>query len=149
MNSASNTFWWNNWATGKSIAFVWRELDERIPSAVALRSRVMSLQAVTCKTCGAADETASHILVSCNLAKRVWEEVTKWTKLPMVNTAGSIAELLQVIMDSQRSQKERKVLHAIAIQTMWSLWKTRNAKIFAGRQRTNQMIIEEIKDSSF
>ncbi|XP_021991913.1 uncharacterized protein LOC110888710 [Helianthus annuus] len=103
LNSAPCTFIWNNWVTTKSIMFVWRAIEEKILSAVALRSRGMNQIQVICKTCGAAEETADHILLGCNFARRIWEPITFWLKIPMVNTEGSIAELLQEISDIPRS----------------------------------------------
>ncbi|XP_022024154.1 uncharacterized protein LOC110924459 [Helianthus annuus] len=137
------------WATGKSTTFVWRAIDNKIPSAVALRDRGINLQEVTCKICGAGDESAEHILLRCNLAARVWEAVKDWTKTQSVNINGSIGELLQSILEGQRSRHRRKMLHAIAIQSMWILWKNRNEKVFTGKLRSAQMIIGDIKDTSF
>ncbi|XP_021980285.1 uncharacterized protein LOC110876420 [Helianthus annuus] len=149
LNSSPSMFCWNSWATGKSAAFVWRAIENKIPSVVALRDRGINLQDVTCKICGARDESAEHILLSCNLAARLWEAVKNWTKTQSVNINGSIAELLQSILEGQRSRHRRKMLHAIAIQSMWILWKNINEKVFTGKLRSAQMIIEDIKDTSF
>ncbi|KAF5794967.1 hypothetical protein HanXRQr2_Chr08g0334251 [Helianthus annuus] len=75
--------------------------------------------------------------------------VKMWTGLPMENTVNNVKDLLHSILESHKSRNVKKFLHAIAIQTMWILWKNRNDKIFSGRHRTIQMIIEEIKDTSF
>ncbi|XP_022041764.1 uncharacterized protein LOC110944409 [Helianthus annuus] len=144
-----SNFYWNNWATGKSVAFVWRAIDEKIPSAVALRNRGMNIQDVRCKICGVEDETAGHLLLRCNLAKRIWDAVSTWTRFPMYNTAASVSELLQLISESNRSRSVRKLLHAIAIQSMWIMWKNRNERVFTGRQRASQLIVEDIKDTTF
>ncbi|XP_021979110.1 uncharacterized protein LOC110875222 [Helianthus annuus] len=149
LNSSPSTFCWNSWATGNSAAFVWRAMDNKIPSAVALRDRGVNLQEVSCKICGAGDESAEHILLHCNLAARVWEAVKDWTKTRWVNTNGSIAELLQSILDGQMGSHRRKMLHTIAIQAMWILWKNRNEKVFTGKLKPAQIIIEDIKDTSF
>ncbi|XP_021990982.1 uncharacterized protein LOC110887718 [Helianthus annuus] len=149
INVAPNSFYWNNWATAKSSAFVWRATDEKIPSAVALANRGMELQETSCKICGEGDEDAAHILINCNFARRVWEAVQIWTGLSMVNDVSNVYDLLKKTTESNKSRCKRKILHAIAIQTMWLLWRNRNDKIFSGRSRTVQMIIEEIKDASF
>ncbi|XP_035839067.1 uncharacterized protein LOC118486611 [Helianthus annuus] len=148
INTVPNSFCWNSWVTKKSSMFVWRAIVEKIPSAVALRNRGMNIQDVMCKICDECEETAVHILLRCNFAKRVWSEVTKWTKTPMVNTEGNLTDVLQVFLDSQRCRNVKKCLHAIAVQSMWKLWINRNDRIFAGRNRSVQMIMEEIKDSS-
>ncbi|KAJ0545597.1 putative RNA-directed DNA polymerase [Helianthus annuus] len=149
ISSSPNNYCWNNWATRKSATFVWRAIDEKIPSAAALRNRGMNIDDVTCRICGADDETAVHILLKCNLAKRIWEAVSTWTRIPTVNSVDNITELLQMILEGQRSRTARKLLHAIAIETMWILWKNRNDKVFTGRHRAAQTIIEDIKVTTF
>ncbi|KAJ0941285.1 hypothetical protein HanRHA438_Chr02g0092791 [Helianthus annuus] len=114
-------------------------IEEKIPSATTL----------TCKTCGAANETAVHILLSCNFAKRIWEAITNWLKIPMINIDGSLSELLQEVSEIQRSRKIKKVIHAVVVQTMWILWKIRNEKVFSGTQGVLQTAIEDIKETSF
>ncbi|KAF5807902.1 hypothetical protein HanXRQr2_Chr04g0139321 [Helianthus annuus] len=52
-------------------------------------------------------------------------------------------------MDLQRSRNKRKVIHAIVLQTVWWLWKTRNEKVFRGKLGVIQRIIEEIKEESY
>ncbi|KAJ0534347.1 putative reverse transcriptase zinc-binding domain-containing protein [Helianthus annuus] len=110
--------------------FDWRAVEEKVPTAATLRSRGMNHPDMTCKTCGAADETAAHVFIQCNFAKIIWEKIVTWIRIPLVNTDGSIKELLQELNDLQRSQNLRKAIHAIAIQTMWLLWKAMNEKVF-------------------
>ncbi|MFS7939565.1 putative reverse transcriptase zinc-binding domain-containing protein [Helianthus anomalus] len=149
INLPPNTFCWNRWVIGKSMAFVWRAIEEKIPSATALRNKGMNQIEVTCKTCGAVEESAVHILLRCNFAKRVWEAITKWLRIPMVNIDGNLKELLQEILELHRSRNVRKAIHATVIQTMWILWKTRNEKLFKGKQSVIQTVIEDIKNASF
>ncbi|XP_021985280.1 uncharacterized protein LOC110881271 [Helianthus annuus] len=121
LNEQAYEFVWNKWAPGKSLMFVWKAVEEKVPTTTALRGGGVNLQNVICQTCGAAEETAAHVLLQCNFAKRVWEEIVKWTKIPAANTEGNLKELLQELNDLQRSRKMRKAIHAIAIQTMWTI----------------------------
>ncbi|KAM0012127.1 putative EF-hand domain, reverse transcriptase zinc-binding domain-containing protein [Helianthus debilis subsp. tardiflorus] len=63
-------FSWNNWVSGKYTTFVWRANEEKIASAMALRNRGINLLDTICKTCGAAEESAVHVLLRCNFAKK-------------------------------------------------------------------------------
>ncbi|KAM0043258.1 putative reverse transcriptase zinc-binding domain-containing protein [Helianthus debilis subsp. tardiflorus] len=54
----------------------------------------MNLPNVTCKTCGAADESTHHILIECNFAKRVWEMISKWLRIPVVNPEMNLKDML-------------------------------------------------------
>ncbi|KAF5754404.1 putative reverse transcriptase zinc-binding domain-containing protein [Helianthus annuus] len=129
--------------------FVWRAIEEKIASAVALRNRGINSLDTVCKTCGAAEESAAHILLRCNFAERTWELVTNWLKIPMVNVEGSLTDLLVETSEVQRSKGVRKAIYAVIIQTIWILWKTRNEKVFKGRQGKVQTVIEEIKEASY
>ncbi|XP_021995540.1 uncharacterized protein LOC110892697 [Helianthus annuus] len=128
LNMTADDFDWNSWATSKSIMFVWRAIQDKIPSAVALRHRGVNIPDVTCKICGAAEETTDHILVSCNYATRIWEMITNWVKIPKVNSDGNVKDVLKEMNEIHRNGKIKKVIHAITIQTMWSLWRARNDK---------------------
>ncbi|XP_022007305.1 uncharacterized protein LOC110906490 [Helianthus annuus] len=134
LNVPAFEFHWNRWTTNKSLMFVWRAIEEKVPTATTLRNRGMNLPDVICKTCGAADKTAAHVLIQCNFTKRIWEKIINWTGIPMVNTEGSIKDLLQELNELQRSKNVRKAIHVIAIQTMWLLWKNRNEKVFSNKQ---------------
>ncbi|XP_022042262.1 uncharacterized protein LOC110944926 [Helianthus annuus] len=149
LNSTAYEFGWNNWESNKCIMFVWRAIEEKIASATALRNRGLNVQEIVCKTCGADEESAEYILLKCNFAKRTWEMVTSWLKIPMVNVNGSLKDILVEINEIQRSRSMRKAIYAVAIQTMWHLWKTRNERVFKGRQGKVQTVIEEIKETSY
>ncbi|XP_021984692.1 uncharacterized protein LOC110880478 [Helianthus annuus] len=99
--------------------FVWRAIDEKIASAKAPRSRGLNLPDIVYKTCGADEESAVHILLKCNFAKRTWEQVTSWLKIPMVNVNDSLKDILLEINEIQRSKGMRKAIYAATIQTMW------------------------------
>ncbi|XP_021979327.1 uncharacterized protein LOC110875436 [Helianthus annuus] len=113
LNEPAFDFVWNNWATKKGLIFVWRAIEERIPTATALRHRGMNLSETICKTCGAAEESAAHVLLQCNLAKRVWEKITMWIRIPMVNTDGNLKELLSELNEMNCSRKMRKVIQQL------------------------------------
>ncbi|XP_021971459.1 uncharacterized protein LOC110866624 [Helianthus annuus] len=124
-------------------------MEGKIPTATALRNRGLNIPDVTCKICGAAEETADHVLIQCNFAKRIWDKIVNWIGIPMVNLEGSIKDLLQELFGLQRNKKVRKATHAIAIQTMWILWKNRNGKVFSNKHGPAQLITEEIKEASY
>ncbi|XP_022030628.1 uncharacterized protein LOC110931551 [Helianthus annuus] len=108
LNVTADDFVWNSWATSKSIMFVWRAIVDKIPLAVDLKYRGVNLLDVTCKICGAVDETADHILLKCNFATRVWEMVTNWVNIPMVNTNGNVKDLLKDLNEIHRNGKMMK-----------------------------------------
>ncbi|XP_022024332.1 uncharacterized protein LOC110924646 [Helianthus annuus] len=149
LNDPATDFVWNRWTTNKSLMFVWRAMEGKIQTAAALRNRGLNIPDTSCKICGAAEETAEHVLIQCNFAKRIWDKIANWIGIPMINLEGSIKDLFQELFGLQRSKKVRKAIHAIAIQTMWALWKNRNGKVFSNKHGPVQLITEEIKEASY
>ncbi|KAM0032887.1 putative reverse transcriptase zinc-binding domain-containing protein [Helianthus debilis subsp. tardiflorus] len=129
--------------------FVWRAMEGKIPTAAALGNRGLNILDASCKICGAAEETAEHVLIRCNFAKRIWDKIANWIGIPLVNLEGSIKDLFQELFGLQRSKRARKVIHAIAIQTMLALWENRNGKVFSNKHGPVQLITEEIKEASY
>ncbi|KAJ0454993.1 putative reverse transcriptase zinc-binding domain-containing protein [Helianthus annuus] len=149
LNTQVGDFVWNKWASGKSNMFAWRAVENKIPSAVGLRERGMSLPDYTCRLCGIAEESADHVLMQCSFAKQVWNAVLRWVKCPEVNLDGSLKHMLHEIIDIRRGRYIRKAIHAVTLQTIWNIWKIRNEKIFKGKPGTVQKAVEDIKDDSY
>ncbi|XP_022008318.1 uncharacterized protein LOC110907678 [Helianthus annuus] len=124
-------------------------MEERIPTTTALKNRGLNIPDVTCGICGAAEETAAHILIQCNFAKTTWEAVADWLHIPRLNTEGDIKDLLVELKELQRGKNKKRAIHAVVIQTMWILWKNRNGKIFSNKQGDVQRIMMEIKEASY
>ncbi|CAI9279290.1 unnamed protein product [Lactuca saligna] len=64
----------------KVLGFVWRAKQNRIPSAEALKNRV-ALPSTLCSACSEVDESGDHILVSCSIAKEVFQSIFQWCKI--------------------------------------------------------------------
>lgn len=47
------------------------------------------------------------------------------------------------------TSKGTKMAHSISIQTLWTIWKQRNAIIFRGSRRPAQVFFNEIRDECF
>ncbi|KAK1416495.1 hypothetical protein QVD17_32286 [Tagetes erecta] len=64
--------------------FVWRARLDRFSAKSALIARGAGINGGGFSMCIEADETPSHLLVSCPFASRVWEQVAAWCGVSLV-----------------------------------------------------------------
>lgn len=62
---------WNALTAPKIEVFMWRTLSSAIPVASNLVTRGMKVD-MLCQHCGMQDETANHVLFTCEVARQVW-----------------------------------------------------------------------------
>ncbi|GKD20615.1 RNA-directed DNA polymerase, eukaryota, reverse transcriptase zinc-binding domain protein [Tanacetum coccineum] len=65
--------------------FVWRVLHGRILVCVKLDKIGIDLDSLLCPCCDDSVESCDHSLVTCNVAKSVWDKIFKWWKIGPVN----------------------------------------------------------------
>ncbi|XP_022041224.1 uncharacterized protein LOC110943800 [Helianthus annuus] len=149
LNEDADSFMWNNWTTNKCSMFVWRAVQGRIPTTTQLRQRGMQISSIICKVCGREDETPDHVLVKCDYAKEVWEQIWNWVKISGAQKPDTIKEMIEAVNDFQWPKVKKKAVHAVFILTAWRIWKNRNTKVFKDRGEAAFKIIEDIKEESY
>ncbi|KAJ0507927.1 putative reverse transcriptase zinc-binding domain-containing protein [Helianthus annuus] len=139
---------WNNWVPKKVGIVAWRAQKERLPTRFELSRRGIPVQSLECAICGAYTESSEHLFISCELAQIVWQLVYQWCKAHSF-FAFRIIDILEDHKFYQGSVKRKKAFHAVCLITIWSLWKSRNERIFSGTEKSITNILEEIKATSF
>jgi hypothetical protein len=137
------------WVPVKVRFFVWRAVDGKIATLVALNSRGMNFANTVCSSCGVGQDSADHILVSCLYAKIVWWHVFVWCGILFPGNLSTINEYLEALETMQVSVVRKKLLHAIVLATGWNLWMACNNKIFKGKATTAYKCVAEIKEIAF
>ncbi|XP_021995756.1 uncharacterized protein LOC110892933 [Helianthus annuus] len=141
-------FEWNNWVS-KKVGFVaWRAEMERLPTKHALSVQNVPVLDQMCVLCGDCIETSEHIFVSCQFAQMIWQNLAGWCMIPPIFAFG-INGLLTLHETSSGSRKMRKALHAVALVTFWSLWKSRNEAVFGQIVPNSTKLLEEIKAMAY
>ncbi|KAJ0623417.1 putative reverse transcriptase zinc-binding domain-containing protein [Helianthus annuus] len=144
----ARVFEWNNWVPKKVGIVAWRAEMERLPTKCALLARNIPVQNQTCVMCGNYDETSEHIFVSCHFAQLIWQNVAIWCLIPLI-IAFDIKDLLTLHEISSGSTRKKKVLYAIILVTLWSIWKSRNEFVFQQITPNTTKILEEIKAMAY
>ncbi|GJY92501.1 RNA-directed DNA polymerase, eukaryota [Tanacetum coccineum] len=83
-NTTQKTLW-NKLAPKKVNVFIWRVLHGRISVRVELDKRGIELDSILCPCCDDSLESYDHCLVTCNVAKTVWDRIFEWWKISPIN----------------------------------------------------------------
>ncbi|KAJ0853894.1 putative reverse transcriptase zinc-binding domain-containing protein [Helianthus annuus] len=140
---------WLYWLPRKINCFMWRVVLNRIPTREALARRNITLPSASCVLCNLVEESADHLLVTCQYAQQVWVAISLWFKMPLPRYLLSVVELLEFAQQQQLADNKKKVIYTIIASVCWLLWRTRNDLIFNNKYKQVQKIIGEIKALSF
>lgn len=122
-------FRWNKGSPIKVNRFIWRSIQKKIPSAMALRNRGIDIKHDNCGACINDTECSDQILISCPFACEVSKQVFNWCNIQQENFA-SVTDLLSFIANWGRCRKKRKRFISICYGLIWNLWKNRNDRAF-------------------
>ncbi|KAM0005071.1 putative reverse transcriptase zinc-binding domain-containing protein [Helianthus debilis subsp. tardiflorus] len=129
---------------------MWRVVLNRIPTREALARRNITLPSKSCALCDLVEESADHLLITCQYAQQVWVATSLWTKIPLPRYLLSVVELLEFAQQQQQTSSKKKMAFYTIIATVcWLLWRTRNDQIFNNKHKHVQKIMGEIKALSF
>ncbi|KAJ0544992.1 putative RNA-directed DNA polymerase transcription factor SBP family [Helianthus annuus] len=142
-------FFWNSWATPKANFLAWRALQGRVASKLGLAARGVHLPNLMCDRCGYELESPDHIFVSCLFARCIWWNIFRWIKVPMPPECTSLGDLLESLHNTPGSQKWKRIVHMVALASIWRIWIARNKKVFDGKFITVQKTVEDVKEDAF
>ncbi|GKA37270.1 RNA-directed DNA polymerase, eukaryota [Tanacetum coccineum] len=141
-------FKWNKILPIKINISSWRIFHKRLPTRCNLDRRGIDLNSTRCPACGEDIETEEHLFNSCRIAKHTWSKVLIWWKINNV----SISSLSDAINLAERVSipGNLKAYFDVVVQTtLWFLWRFRNEMCFSLKQPSKDLILNEIKLSSF
>ncbi|KAJ0921865.1 putative reverse transcriptase zinc-binding domain-containing protein [Helianthus annuus] len=144
----AKVFKWNNWVPKKVSIVAWRAAMERLPTKCALASRNISVQNNLCVLCGDYAETSEHLFVACQFAQMIWQNIADWCNIPPIY-AFDLNDVLFLHETCSSNSTKKKVIHAVILTTIWSLWKLRNDSVFNNSVPHTTKILDEIKAMAF
>lgn len=119
----------------KKIAIlIWRVKLGRIPCREVLDKMGIDLNSLLCPICLKEVETASHALVQCEEASKIWQAVARWWKIDL-GGIGSVEELLTNCSGPEESDNQPKLWKETVWSFIYLLWSHRNRVIFDKDQR--------------
>ncbi|KAJ0899075.1 putative reverse transcriptase zinc-binding domain-containing protein [Helianthus annuus] len=102
-------FEWNNWTPIKVNFLLWRLIQDKLPTKMALVRRNVAVQNVMCKMCGNEEETALHLFASCRYALRIWDFVSGWCRLQPIYFL-ELKDLAQLHKRNRGSKRWQKLV---------------------------------------
>lgn len=121
---------WNKLVPKKVNLFVWRLLNNGIPTHVNLFGRGVDVNTVRCNLCDNGFDDISHIFHRCRFMCDTRRKVNDWLKLniPNMDPLGTVAWY----KDLQITNHQREVIEAILFIWWWQTWKERNKALHNG-----------------
>ncbi|XP_021979164.1 uncharacterized protein LOC110875275 [Helianthus annuus] len=125
-------FKWNSWAPLKANYFVWRALMGKVATKNELLKHGIQIPDPLCVTCGCDEENVDHLFAKCLTARSIWWNVFSWLKIPWHPNLESLQEILEMLQNSPGAKTWKRLVHLIAVATIWRIWNIRNKRIFEG-----------------
>ena len=140
--------WWNNWVPIKINFFGWRAVLNRLPTKSELARRGVPMPSSFCSFYSQREENDLHMFLECSWVKDVWSVWITWSELDLRGVQ-NVEQLLHLSHVSCQSPKQKKVMHAVMMVTLWVIWKARNDRIFNNRWSTPGSLLDKIKAQLF
>ncbi|GKD22331.1 hypothetical protein Tco_1224034 [Tanacetum coccineum] len=98
--------------------------------------------------CDDSIETEDHIFVSCPIAKDTWKCIADWWNIPNI-TIANLLEGLNLADTVPITAASISFFDVVVQITHWLLWRFWNNTTFATKRPNKQLIIDDVKLSSF
>ncbi|KAJ0865305.1 putative reverse transcriptase zinc-binding domain-containing protein [Helianthus annuus] len=129
--------------------FIWRATKRRIAVKVELAKRGVQVENQNCSRCNNEEESVNHLLISSLKSRAIWWNVLVWLKLLVQFNSDSCEELLDKIEEFNGSKDWKNLIKAIAMTTLWQIWKSRNDVEFNKKVGSITDLISGIKELSY
>lgn len=130
---------WIKWSPPKINAFIWKLLQDRIPTRVNLRKRKILHEEVKacCILCDAEEEeSSSHLFFRCTFSSKIWSCLGKWLETN-IDVDGDVKENIEAFSKSI-AKKSMEIWLSIWHGTIWYIWLARNGKFFKGKELSHE-----------
>lgn len=99
---------------------------------------------ILCSLCGEKNEDTHHLFFECKFVSEIWHNIYKWVGVNMVPHSDPLVNFLQH-GEMFESTSQGNLASTLWIAAIWSIWKTRNEKIFEHIIPKIRKLVEEIK----
>lgn len=125
---------WNLSVPPKVKIFVWRMLQNCLPTLENLRSRFVEVYPI-CSVCHNHLESAEHALFFCSFAQSCWNSV----KVDVVSSPDlSVRSIMKEFFET-KSSKEMEIICSV----VWQIWDHRNNVVWNKKFKTLSMVVNE------
>nr|GEX22680.1 RNA-directed DNA polymerase, eukaryota, reverse transcriptase zinc-binding domain protein [Tanacetum cinerariifolium] len=102
--------------------FAWKVRLDRLQTRIYLSLRGIDLPSIICPICCCTGETCSHLLFTCNVARRILCKVARWWELDILEFH-SYKDWLAWLTSLRLSKRLKEVLEGVFYVMWWLIWK--------------------------
>ncbi|XP_071730433.1 uncharacterized protein [Rutidosis leptorrhynchoides] len=128
--------------------FIWRASQNKLPVRTELDKRGVDLHSTRCPVCDDDIETLHHSIISCKVAKDVWEKIQKWWRLDHL-LINDISDLSKATNPKFKNPLVASIWQAVVWVSSYFLWKNRNDHVFGNKPPSPSKILADIQSRSF
>ncbi|XP_060969513.1 uncharacterized protein LOC133036792 [Cannabis sativa] len=121
---------------------LWLAFQDRLKTKESLY-RHNIIDNAACLLCLQADETVKHLFFSCSLSQDLLDHVKAW--LCWNINATTLVEISKKIEKGRHSKTIKQVLCSAVAALVYTLWITRNERLWNGNQQTISNLMQQIK----
>lgn len=120
-------------------------VQERVLTrSVLVRRGILNEEYNFCPLCNNEEETPNHLLVLCDSARRVWNEIMKWWSIVWVCPA-TLKGLFLFWNGFPFKNLEKSCWQATFYAVVWTLWICRNDTVFNEKPWEEEDIVDLVK----
>ena len=120
---------WNKWIPKKHNVFVWRLVQNRIPTRKILSDMGMDIPSTLCPLCELKVEDTFHLFFECQETAKYWQFLGNWWKISIPIFEWSF-DPFRWSKFAIKKKAEGSWFQVVVTALMVSIWKTRNGVVF-------------------
>jgi len=107
---------WSSLNMPSHIVTLWLMLKNKLPinSKIAAYTQVFH----TCPQCLQGTETQGHLFFDCKLAREVWEEMTRWTRIKLQHTED---HWLNAMLNLKLNECMKQIIYAVVASVVYHI----------------------------
>ena len=86
-----------------------------------------------CGFCNNHLEEDQHLFVQCHFARNLWIKVFTWLEIHH-SVPDQLGDVRREMLSQRTGRKVAQIMTTIWVAVIWTLWRTRNSKIFGSEQ---------------
>ncbi|KAG5551755.1 hypothetical protein RHGRI_009990 [Rhododendron griersonianum] len=136
---------WKNICPPKVELFAWMAVQECISArSVFVRRGILNSELGYCPVCNTEEETPNHLLLLCNGARRVWNDMMAWWHIAWV-CPPTLKTLFLYWDDSAFKNFEKVCWQATFYAAVWTIWLCRNDAVFKNKAWEVEEVVDLVK----
>ncbi|KAM6587728.1 hypothetical protein CsatA_010333 [Cannabis sativa] len=133
---------WGRFNIPKHSFITWLSVQNRLKTKDRLHKLHIAADA-TCSLCSRHEESVRHLFFNCQLAQECVNQVKRWLSWDVLSN--DLNKLLRWINRAKISSFKKKVLAAVVAGLVYSIWHTRNDKLWNNRINNVDAIVKKVQ----